>query len=342
MTSPVQRYDWRKNVLLFALTVWTVFAAGRLYVMSEAIPEPAWYAGWPFAVPLLLILVAHEFGHYFAARWHGVPASLPYFIPLPPVLSPFGTMGAIIVMPGRIRSARALLDIGAAGPLAGMLVAIPTMIVGLKLSTIAPRMPGNFVQEGQSLLYIAMKRMVLGPIPSTHDVMLHPTAFAAWAGFLVTSLNLLPFMQLDGGHVAYALFGHKHDAWSRRAWWVPAAMLIYNAWAHAWPVLRIAILAFGNGYRELTRQGGSLGWKETQQLLNLAATALRDVSWSPVITSLSLWGFLLVLLLVFRRISRGVHPPVDEPALDRGRALVARGTLLLAILLFMPSPMVAY
>jgi len=302
-------------VLLFMLTVWSMFAAGKMYVTSETGPEPApWYAGWTFAVPLLTILLAHEFGHYLAARWHGVPASLPYFLPLPPAIgSPFGTLGAIILMPGRIRSARALLDIGAAGPLAGMVVAIPTMIIGLRLSTVAPRMPGNFMQEGQSLLYMGLKWVALGPIPSTHDVFLHPTAFAAWAGFFVTSLNLLPFMQLDGGHVAYALFGHKHDPWSRRAWWVPAAMLIYNGWVHAGPILRA-----------------------------LPDSELDQVSWAPVVSSLSLWGTLLVLLLVFRRMSKGVHPPVDEPDLDRARILVARGTLLLAILLFMPSPLVAY
>jgi membrane-associated protease RseP (regulator of RpoE activity) len=195
-----------------------------------------------------------------------------------------------------------------------MVVAIPTMIIGLKLSTVAPRMPGNFMQEGQSLLYMALKRITLGPIPSTHDVFLHPTAFAAWAGFFVTSLNLLPFMQLDGGHVAYALFGHKHDAWSRRAWWVPAAMLLYNGWVHAWPVLRASS----------------------------SGAALNDAAWAPVVSSVSLWGTLLVLLLVFRRISKGVHPPVDDPSLDRTRTLVARGTLILAILLFMPSPLVAY
>lgn len=316
MSEPTHRFDWRKNLLLFSLTVWSVFEAGRMNVATGAHPEATpLYAGWTFAVPLLVILLAHEFGHYLAARRHGVPASLPYFLPLPPALgSPFGTLGAIILMPGRIRSARALLDIGAAGPLAGMVVAIPTMIIGLKLSTVAPRTPDNFIQEGQSLLYMALKRVTLGPIPSTHDVFLHPTAFAAWAGFFVTSLNLLPFMQLDGGHVAYALFGRKHDAWSRRAWWVPAAMLVYNAWAHAWPVLKLA----------------------------LAGKELAAASLAPVISSLSLWMTLLILLLVFRHFSRGVHPPVDEPALDRTRTLVARGTLLLAILLFMPSPLVAY
>jgi hypothetical protein len=119
-------------------------------------------------------------------------------------------------------------------------------------------------------------------------------------------------------------------------------MLLYNAWVHAWPVAKLAMPTLKAGYQSLTAQGDALGWRGLQFLANSAADALRDVSWSPVITSLSLWGLLLVLLLVFRRVSHGVHPPVDEPTLDRGRTLVARGTLLLALLLFMPSPLVAY
>ncbi len=147
MNQTVARFDWRKNAVLFGLTVWSVFSTGRIYAISENTAGVAgpWYSGWTFAVPLLLILLAHEFGHYVAARVHRVPASLPYFLPLPvQVGSPFGTLGAIILMPGRIRSARALLDIGAAGPLAGMAVAVPTMVIGLKLSHVGPTHAGQF------------------------------------------------------------------------------------------------------------------------------------------------------------------------------------------------------
>ena len=114
------RFDWRKNVVLFALTVLAVFWQGANWAQR---PGEAWSlaSGWTFAVPLLLILLFHEFGHWIAARIHGVPASLPYFIPLPPIFL-LGTMGAVIVMPERIRSRNALLDIGAAGPLAGLVV----------------------------------------------------------------------------------------------------------------------------------------------------------------------------------------------------------------------------
>ncbi len=167
------------------------------------------YWGWTFAVPLLAILLTHEFGHYFAARAHHVPASLPYFIPLP-FVGLFGTMGAVISMPERIRSRNALLDIGAAGPLAGMAVAIPVLVIGLSQSPVH-EVSGHGLLEGQCLLYSLLKHVVLGPIPAGHDVFLTNTALAGWVGLLITMLNLIPIGQLDGGHIAYALFGERHN-----------------------------------------------------------------------------------------------------------------------------------
>ena len=139
-------------------------------------------------------------------------------------------------MPGRIRSARALLDIGAAVSLllAGMLVAIPTMVIGLKLSHVGPRLHDNFVQEGQSLLDVLVKRLTLGPTRTPKTSPCTPLHCAAWGGFFVTSFNLLPFMQFDGGHVAYALLGRRHHAISRNLWWLPLTMLAYNAYYHVW------------------------------------------------------------------------------------------------------------
>jgi membrane-associated protease RseP (regulator of RpoE activity) len=303
--------------VLFVLTVASVFATGAALTEPKAGATwyEQWWLGWTYAVPLMLILVVHEGGHYVASRLHRVPASLPYFIPFPH-FSPFGTMGAVIVMRGRIRSAKALLDIGAAGPLAGMLVAIPTMIVGLKASEVLPRATTGYVQEGQSLLYVALKWLVLGPIPSTHDVYLHPTAFAAWAGFFVTFLNLLPFAQLDGGHVAFALFGHRHDSWSRRMWLVPLGALVYNALTVAWPAI---VKAWAMGFEHLT-----------------------DVEMFPAISSTSSWILLTLIVFVVTRKSGGVHPPVDEPGLDSRRKAIAVFTLLLFVLLFMPAPFVQY
>jgi membrane-associated protease RseP (regulator of RpoE activity) len=305
------------QVVLFVFTVISVFGTGAS--MMAARPNAPWYeqwwAGFHYAVPLMLILVVHEAGHYIASRIHSVPASLPYFIPFP-YYSPFGTMGAVIMMRGRIRSARALLDIGASGPLAGMLVAIPTMLLGLHWSQVLPKSTTGYVQEGQSLLYMGLKWLVFGPIPNTHDVYLHPTAFAAWAGFFVTFLNLLPFSQLDGGHVAYALFGRRHDAWSKRMWLLPLFVLLYNAFTLARPALtKIWVLGYGH---------------------------LTDQEVFPAISSTSSWFVLTLLVLLITRISSGVHPPVDEAGLGPKRRVVAVGTLLLFVLLFMPAPFVQY
>lgn len=310
----------RTNLGLFVLTLFSVFYIGKEVWVPPNPLDPwfvQWLSGWPFAVPLMAILVAHEAGHYVASRIHGVPASLPYFLPLPlPQLSPFGTMGAVILMPRRIRSAKALLDIGAAGPIAGMLVAIPTMVLGLSLSTVLPRATTGFIQEGQSLLYVLLKRVVLGDIPSSHDVVLHPTATAAWVGFFITFLNLVPFSQLDGGHVAFALFGDRHHAISRRMWVVPALALLYNACTIARPAI-LTILRHG-------------------------FSALTDAEIAPALSSTSAWLVWLIIILMVQRLSGGTHPPVDEPSLDTKRRGVAIATLVLFVLLFMPSPFVQY
>jgi membrane-associated protease RseP (regulator of RpoE activity) len=310
----------RLNVLLFVLTVLSVFYVGRVFWVPPNPHDPwylQWLSGWTFAVPLLGILVAHEAGHYVASRLHHVPASLPYFLPVPfPSLSPFGTLGAVILMPRRIRSARALLDIGAAGPIAGMVVAIPTMVIGLSLSEVLPRAPAGYLQEGQSLLYLGLKWLTLGPIPSTHDVTIHPIAAAAWVGFLITFLNLVPFSQLDGGHVAFALLGHRHDAWSRRMWLVPALALVYNLFTIARPAI--------------------------VKILHQGTAGLTNEEVNPAISSTSAWVIWLAIMLIVRFRSGGTHPPVDDSVLGTKRRLVAIATLVLFVLLFMPSPFVQY
>lgn len=171
------------------------------------------HRGIPFAAALMGILVTHELSHYVVARRYGSPVSLPYFIPMPNLL---GTMGAVITQKAPMRNRKALFDIGIAGPLGGLAVALPLLIVGLSLSTVQTPPPGldEALQEGNSLLYIGAKYLIFGEIlPSNgRDVWIHPVAFAAWAGLLVTMINLIPVGQLDGGHVAYALLGRK--AWT--------------------------------------------------------------------------------------------------------------------------------
>ena len=239
--AAVSPMRWRLPLALFVATAVSVFVEGALFAAAHrgALPELGLLegqlyglrhlaSGWTFALPLLAILVTHELGHYVAAMVHRVPASLPLFIPLP-ALSPFGTMGAVIDLPDRrIPSRNALVDIGAAGPIAGMLVAIPVIVIGLAQSEVRPVTNPGWL-EGNSILYLLLKRLVVGPIPEGHDVFLSPTAFAGWAGLLVTMLNLFPVAQLDGGHIAFGLFGEKRQAWLDKilVWGLPL-VFVYN------------------------------------------------------------------------------------------------------------------
>ncbi len=201
------------NAVLFVLTVFTTLLAGAVNELG-AIPTslPELLTGAPFALSLLAILGAHEFGHYFLARRHKVDVTLPYFIPVPIGV---GTFGAFIKMKSPVTDRRALFDVAVAGPLAGLAVAIPLLFIGLNLSDVtAIRLSSGGIQEGNSLLYGAIKFLVFGQwLPGNgQDVFLHPVAFAAWFGLLITAFNLLPVGQLDGGHIIYALLG-KTSRW---------------------------------------------------------------------------------------------------------------------------------
>ena len=229
------------NAVLFLATLFTVLYIGAGYALAEtSIPEGMSplealvmplthiHLGIPFAATLLGILLAHELSHYFVSRRYGAPVSLPYFIPMPNIL---GTMGAVIVQRAPMRSRKALFDIGVAGPLGGLVVAVPLLILGLTLSTVGVPPPGVEVatQEGNSLLYLGLKYLVFKQILPGNgvDVWLHPVAFAAWAGLLVTMINLIPVGQLDGGHVSYALLGRHARALGRIA---VVAMVAWGGW----------------------------------------------------------------------------------------------------------------
>lgn len=226
VVRPSPNKKWVPIVLAVLTVLSTLFAYVFFWEMSDPslsgilrnIPK-----GIPFAASLLSILVGHELGHYFMARHYGVTVTLPHLIPFP--ISPFGTMGAVIRMKSIPPNRRAMLRIGAAGPIAGLILAVPILVLGLSLSHLAP-LPseGGYVIEGSSLLYMLIKRLIFGRwVPSQGmDVMLHPVAFAGWAGLLVTSLNLIPAGQLDGGHVLYALIGDK----TRYTNWVLIGLLV--------------------------------------------------------------------------------------------------------------------
>ena len=272
----------RTAVVLFVLTCASVY----------------WVGGAEFAVPFLTILVCHELGHYVAARVHGVDASLPYFLPLP--LPPIGTLGAVIGMREAIKRRAALFDIGAAGPIAGLVVALPVLAYGLYTSKVAALVPGQgLYAEGHSLLYTALLYCIKGPIPPGHDIMLNSTAFAGWAGLLVTMMNLVPVGQLDGGHVAYALFGPKQDEISAS--------------------VRHALFLFG---------GAMVGYA--------AWEARHAHSAGPVMMASASW---LIWAMVLTAMARGFgahHPPTEDTELDPRRRVLAWLCLVLFALLFMP------
>ena len=205
----VRRSDPRINLVLFLATLVSIVVTGTLSSSEAGEPAPLTQGIW-LALALMAILGAHEFGHYWAARRHGVAVTLPYFIPLPLVF--IGTLGAFIRMQAPVRNRRHLFDIGVAGPLAGLAVAVPLLLLGLAQSEVKT-LPsdGVYLLEGNSLFYQAAKYVIHGELlpANGRDVMLHPVAFAAWFGLLVTAFNLLPIGQLDGGHVVFALIGDK-------------------------------------------------------------------------------------------------------------------------------------
>ena len=224
------------NLLLFVLTAASAFVTGTLWTDTQLPPPTQAEAvrhGLAFSAALLAILLAHEMGHFVLARRHGVDATWPFFIPAP-VLSLIGTLGAVIRLRSAPRTRRALVDIGAAGPIAGFVVTIPVLLIGLRLSTIVPQ-EGPFrhwtlwdsllarLREGHFLhlrdgfelgqpLGMALIEKVIVHVPAGHALALHPVAVAGWFGLLLTALNLLPLGQLDGGHCLYAASPRLHRA----------------------------------------------------------------------------------------------------------------------------------
>lgn len=294
------------HFLLFGLTLISMQATAMMFNGRAPGHSFIGYAAYQ-AVSLIGILLVHELGHYIAARIHRVPASPPYFLPLP-FVGLFGTLGAVITMNDRIRSRKALLDIGAAGPLAGMVVALPVLYFGLKLSVLTPRSTEHYMQEGQSLLYWAMKHLVFGPIRPDQDVQLHPMAFAGWGGLFLTMINLLPWGQLDGGHIAYALFGERQHRFAR---WFRRGLLLVFAYNFVQFVVPVLL-------------------KRSQQPLDDA------------LMNSAFWLIWYGITGGMARLSGEDHPPFEPGPLGWPRRLVAVGCLVLFVLLFLPTPIAVY
>jgi membrane-associated protease RseP (regulator of RpoE activity) len=277
------------NLALFLGTIVTTLVAGAMFPIgtlgfSELLSSPGRVLeGLHFSLALLTILGIHELGHYTLGRWHGMPISLPYFIPVPP---PFlvGTLGAFIRLRGPVRDRRALFDMAVAGPLAGLVLAVPIYAIGLGLSSVRPMAPATEgsaeVVLGFAVLPALLAQMVLGAVPPNHAIDLHPVAVAGWFGFFVTALNLIPAGQLDGGHLVYALFGRRHGLISKLAVGALMAIGLYfgsPTWL-VWSALIVGLMGFQHGppMDDITPLGPA------RRALGLATLALVVVLLPPV------------------------------------------------------------
>jgi len=298
-----RRERWALHAALFLTTLLTTTFAGA--VLAGAIPYDnpfdlftgsypmppdvvrAWATGLVFSIPLLTILTGHELGHYLTARWYQLDVSPPYFIPVPMIPSFIGTMGAFIRLRTLLSDRRQLLDVGVAGPIAGFVIALPALWVGLALSHPPPghgelsgmllAIGGDTVGLGDSLITLALRGLTHG---STRTLLLHPLAFAGWVGMFVTMLNLLPISQLDGGHILYAVMPRVHARVALLLW---ALILALGWYWRGWLVWGLIVLILSRGrlghppvldaYRPLPRTRTWLAW---------AGLALLVMTFSPV------------------------------------------------------------
>jgi membrane-associated protease RseP (regulator of RpoE activity) len=386
------RLRWRTNLVLFLVTcasAWLTSAmmdpsipdnpelgkiGGLLAALAATVRTPAAARhGAEFTASLLAILLAHEFGHYFAARWHKVDATLPFFIPMP-LLSPFGTMGAVIRMRGTIKTRRALMDIGASGPLAGLALAIPLYVIGQRHSTFAPLGGAESgTTLGESVALRLLEKLSGVTAPEGMDLVLSPMAFAAWAGMFVTMINLIPAAQLDGGHVAYALFGRKQDGYARV---VHRSMLAFFLVSVGGFVMRdvhagIGIAHLGQHVKsslfwlvwfEVLAILGTLGLPADRRagpearpplgvrprvlgLVSLLALGIVGEGHDTPLIAVGIVAILGLLIAMewhggaFRQKDLLDHPPTSDHApLDPVRRAIAVVTLIFFALLFMPAP----
>jgi membrane-associated protease RseP (regulator of RpoE activity) len=234
--------------------------------------------GLSFSLALMTTLLAHELGHFLQALRYRVPASLPYFIPLP--ISPIGTMGAVIVMQPGLGNRRSLFDIGITGPLAGLVPALVFSIVGLSWSHVEPIVahPGGWIL-GEPLLFKFLGYLVFGPIPAGSTVVLHPVAYAGWVGIFITALNLFPIGQLDGGHVLYALLLRRaHGVAQGFLMAVMIAVVVWGYWG--WTLMILLLMWMGPIHPPTANDQVPLG--RTRTILGWATLAFMPLGFTPV------------------------------------------------------------
>lgn len=269
------------HVLLFVLTTWSALVSGSIFFADPGVPwlqvpfTPAYLApAIPFAAALMSILLAHEMGHYLACRRYRVQATLPFFIPAPFMM--FGTFGAVIRIRGPIPGRRALFDIAAAGPLAGFAATVAVLLLGAGHGVPVPEelAGGGYFEFGDSLL----THLLLGRLHGTTHLMMDPVFFAGWFGLFLTTLNLFPVGQLDGGHVAYAVSGAVHrwlswatilllGGWILVTVWTTRTPSVYSLWF-------LVLLLMRNRHPRLMPNGGTLGRRRAWLAIALAAIFL--------------------------------------------------------------------
>jgi membrane-associated protease RseP (regulator of RpoE activity) len=295
------------HIGLFLLTFFTTTVAGVFWLVKEGFDLSNFAYGLPYSVSILSMLAAHEFGHYFAARYHGVKTTLPYFIPIPPfLLNPFGTMGAVIRIRSPIQSKRALFDIGIAGPIAGLVVTVAILLYGLAtlpgkeyLYSIHPEyavagaFPETGLTFGDSILTLVLRHWVseFAFFPPMNEIYHYPYLCVAWFGLFVTALNLIPVGQLDGGHILYAMIGRGQGIIARAFF----GILVLIGLSGFVPFLGWNI------------QPGTVGWL--------------------------LWAAILAFLIKLD------HPPIADPVeLDPARRMLGWIVFVIFILSFAPIP----
>jgi len=264
------------HLFLFIATLFGTMIAGSLQEGVNPISQPYLiYKGLPFSLTLMLILGVHETGHYITSKRNGVQATLPYFIPAPSFL---GTFGAFIKMKSLIPNRRVLLKIGAAGPLAGFAVALPSTIIGLMLSEVRePSAVSGGISLGSSLLLSFLTKSILGVSNDSADILLHPVAFAGWIGLFVTALNLLPIGQLDGGHIIFALSRRLHNLLSKIAFLL---LLPLGFFWEGWLIWAAAIFIFGINHPPVVDETPSLSKED--RILAAVAIIIFVITFIPV------------------------------------------------------------
>ena len=293
----------RIHVILFLTTLVTTFISGFFQGGSIS-------SGISFSAALIFILGTHEMGHFLYGRKYGVNITPPYFIPAPPVVSPIGTFGAFIKIKSPISTKRALFDIGIAGPIAGIIAAIPVIIVGIKLSSVVESGSNSLdkgLTLGSPLIFSLISDSIIGKIPDGYDLLLHPVAFAGWIGLFVTALNLIPAGQLDGGHIMYSIFSKK---WHQRT----SIMII------------LVLLLFGLGTQPIIQHIQSY----------IEGTALY--SYKDILNFEGWAGWLMWAVLLTFMGTR--HPPTmyDDIQLDGKRKFLSLVALIIFIGCFTPMP----